>query len=43
MWSERVSFSSGRTIGRGAVTVLQWCVGSEDRPNTGGMAQIQGV
>ena len=43
MWNERVSFSTDRKIGEGAVTVLQWCVGAKDRPNTGGVAQIQGM
>lgn len=30
-------------IGKGAVAILQWCVGSNDRPNTGGVAQIAGM
>ena len=30
-------------IGKGAVTILQWCVGLEGHPNTGGLAQNIGT
>ena len=43
VWGEHVSVSSERMIGKAAVTILQWCVGLEGHPNTGGVAQNIGT
>ena len=43
VWGERVSRSSERMIGQGAVTVLSGCVGFTGHHNTGGLAGNLGM